>query len=182
VYQKNCRLYPNCGRAGFPACEEERTVNEWGTNKRMRTADGGRQTAKWTMDSRPQTVVGQAFQPVRRSGPSTNGERINECGPRTADGRPRRAGFPACQGGQTVNEWGTNQRIRPRTAGGRQIAVGQAFQPVHIFRHPRHWESVLSYSYRDSSFLSHSSKRGQRARRRSKPMRSTASGPCRALR
>jgi predicted metal-binding protein len=25
---------------GFPVCEEEQTVNEWGTNKRMKTTDG----------------------------------------------------------------------------------------------------------------------------------------------
>jgi len=38
-----------------------RTVNEWGTNQRMETADRGRQTA-----------VAQAFQPVREGKPSTN--------------------------------------------------------------------------------------------------------------
>ena len=66
------------GGGGFPVCEEEQTVNEWGTNKRM--GDGKRQTAEWT-------AAGEAFQSVRRSRPSTNGERINEWG--TADGRPR---------------------------------------------------------------------------------------------
>jgi carbamate kinase len=29
------------GGGGFPVCEEERTVNEWGTNTRMKTADRG---------------------------------------------------------------------------------------------------------------------------------------------
>jgi hypothetical protein len=91
-------------RTGFPVCEEERTVNEggietadrgrqtavgrafqpvgkrtvneWGTNKRM--GDGGRQTAEWT-------VAGEAFQPARKGRPSTNGERINEYGRQTAE-------------------------------------------------------------------------------------------------
>jgi len=84
-------------------------------------------------------MVERAFWPVEGGGrpPSTNGERINESdrGPRTADRRMDggRTGFPACRGrGQTaVNEWGTNQRIRPRTADGRrQVVVGRAFQPV----------------------------------------------------
>jgi hypothetical protein len=60
-------------RKGRPSTNGER-INEY-----------GRQTAEWT-------AAGEAFQPVRRSRPSTNGERINEWG--TADGRPRRAGFP----------------------------------------------------------------------------------------
>ena len=42
---------------------------------------------------------------------------------------------PVKGGGQTVNEWGTNQRIRPQTADrGRQTAewtvVERAFRPV----------------------------------------------------
>jgi len=60
--------------------------------------DYGRQTAEWTMGGRL----------------STNGERINESRPQTADGRPRNGRW-----GQTVNEWGTNQRIKPQTADGR---------------------------------------------------------------
>jgi hypothetical protein len=78
-----------------------------GTNQRMQTADGGRQTA-----------VGWAFQPVRGGADRQRmGERINECGSRTAD--RRRTGFPACQGGadcqrmgERINEW------RPRTVEG----------------------------------------------------------------
>ena len=77
----------------------------------------------WTADGERQTAAGQAFQPVRRSRPSTNGERINEWG--TADrGRQTakwtmdsrqwtvigRAFQPV--GGKTVNEWGTNQRMK----------------------------------------------------------------------
>ena len=112
-------------------------INEW----RPWTADGGRQTA-----------VGQAFQPARR--PPLNegrgklcafvswwfilfsprrhedtkvekdrqriGERINEWG--TADGGRQtavgRAFQPVGEGNPSTNG-GTNQRIRPRTAGGR---------------------------------------------------------------
>ncbi len=109
---KNCRLYPNCGRAGFPACEEERTVNEWGTNQRIRpqTADGRPRNGRWTVDrgrwhGRLSGLSGRANR-QRMGNESTN---------QTAD----RGRQTANQGGQTVNEWGTNQRIRPRTADGR---------------------------------------------------------------
>jgi len=101
------------------------TVNEWGTNQRIRPR---------TADGRRQVVVGRAFQPVRQwtadrgmDGGRTGflacrgrGQTVNEWGtnqrirPRTADGRPQNGRW-----GQTVNEWGTNQRIRPRTADGR---------------------------------------------------------------
>jgi hypothetical protein len=37
--------------------------------------------------------------------------------PQTADGGGR--GFPVCEEERTVNEWGTNKRIRPQTADGR---------------------------------------------------------------
>ena len=55
------------------------------------------------------------------------GERINESdrGPRTADGSS--TGFPASQGEQTVNEWGTNQRMETADRGPR-TAVAQAFR------------------------------------------------------
>ena len=99
------------GRTGFPACRGRgQTVNEWGTNQRIRPR---------TADGRRQVVVGRAFQPVRQW-----------TADRGMDGG--RTGFPACRGmGQTVNEWGTNQRIRPQTADGRrQVVVGRAFQPV----------------------------------------------------
>jgi len=33
-----------------------RTVNEWGTNKRIQTADGGRQDRPQTADGRPRTA------------------------------------------------------------------------------------------------------------------------------
>ena len=36
------RLTVDGDKAGFPACQGERAVNEWGTNKRMGAADGGR--------------------------------------------------------------------------------------------------------------------------------------------
>jgi ribosomal protein L34 len=112
-------------RTGFPACEEERTVNEGG----IETADRGRQTAvgrafqpvgkrtvnEWgtnkrmkTTDGRP--AVGRAFQPVRKSRPSTNGERINEYGRQTAEWTAAGEAFQPVRE-QTVNEWGTNKRI-----------------------------------------------------------------------
>jgi hypothetical protein len=81
----------------------EVAVNEWGTNKRIQTADRGRQTA-----------VGQAFQPVREVGRQRMGN--IDRGRRTAD--RRRTGFPACQGsgpstnGERINEF------RPQTADG----------------------------------------------------------------
>jgi hypothetical protein len=64
----------------FEAVRERQTVNEWGnesTNEdgRPRTADGR----------------GQAFEAVRGEGDRQRmGKRINECGPRTADGRERK--------------------------------------------------------------------------------------------
>jgi|GEM_PF-2088240 len=114
------------GRAGFPACQGCRPSTNRGTNKRMETADRGRQTAGWTM-------VGQAFQPVRVVDRQRMGERINEWRPQTADGRQqtadrRRTGLQP-GGGQAVNEWGSTDR-GPQTAGGRQTLVGRAFQPV----------------------------------------------------
>ena len=38
-------------RTGFRACRERRTVNEWGTNQRMETADRRRQTAEQATDA-----------------------------------------------------------------------------------------------------------------------------------
>jgi hypothetical protein len=46
---------------------EGQTVNEWGTNKRMETADRGWQTAEWTVDGRPWTVVGRLFSLLREN-------------------------------------------------------------------------------------------------------------------
>jgi hypothetical protein len=71
--------------------------------------------------------VGQVFQPVRREG-----QTVNEWGTnkrmRTADGRQRRTGFPACQtGGADRQRMGNEYTNVDR---GRQTAVGQAFQPV----------------------------------------------------
>jgi hypothetical protein len=75
------------------------TVHEWGTNKRMWTADRRPRTAGWTAeqnvddgwtadDGRWRT----GFRGFGEGGrPSTNGERINECGRRIAD-RGRRDG------------------------------------------------------------------------------------------
>jgi hypothetical protein len=85
-------------RTGFPACEEERTVNEWG----IETADRGRQTA-----------VGRAFQPVGKRTVNEWGtnKRMGDGGRQTADGGPRRAGFPACQ--KTSIERGARKNFVP---------------------------------------------------------------------
>jgi hypothetical protein len=41
---------------GFPACEEEQTVNEWGTNTRMKTADGSLLSDRLSSLSRENTL------------------------------------------------------------------------------------------------------------------------------
>jgi hypothetical protein len=84
-------------RTGFPACEEERTVNEGG----IETADRGRQTA-----------VGRAFQPVGKRTVNEWGtnKRMGDGGRQTAEWTAAGEAFqPARE--QTVNEWGTNKRI-----------------------------------------------------------------------
>jgi hypothetical protein len=103
------------GGGGFPVCEEERTVNEWGTNKRI-----------WTADRR--VDGGGGGFPV-----CEEGQTVNEWGTNkriwTADRRVDGGGggFPACEEEQTVNEWGNEYTNEDRR---RQTAVGQAFQPV----------------------------------------------------
>jgi hypothetical protein len=98
----------------------KQTVNEWGTNKRMQTVDGGRQAA-----------VGQAFQPGGGGIPSTNQGTNKRMQDRGMDGRlqtadRRRTGFPACQGeSKPSTNGGTNKRMRerrPRTADGGRTA------------------------------------------------------------
>jgi hypothetical protein len=55
------------GGQAFQPVGEGQTVNEWGTNKRMRAADGRPRSGWWT-------VVGEAFQPVGK------GQTVNEWG------------------------------------------------------------------------------------------------------
>jgi hypothetical protein len=71
-----------------------KTVNEWGTNKRMQTADGRQQTA-----DRRRT----GFQPV--GGQAVNEWGSTDRGPQTAGGRQTLVGR-AFQPVRDVNKWG----------------------------------------------------------------------------
>ncbi len=120
------------GRTGFPDCREGRPSTNGKTNQRMQTADGrpwqdrlsalsGRQTVnEWGTNQRIQTArtvdrVRTGFPACREGRPSTNGKTNQRM--QTADGRPRQDRLSGLSGRQTVNEWGTNQRIQTaRTA------------------------------------------------------------------
>jgi hypothetical protein len=105
------------------------TVNEWGTNKRMWTVDGGGRRV--------------GFRDFGEEGrPSTNGERINECGRRTADGggwafeasgrradrqRMRNDGGPRIRpstNGERINECGRRTTDRGRRRAGQTVDGG----------------------------------------------------------
>jgi len=109
-----------CWGEGRPSTDGERInecgrrrANEWGTNQRMRTTEGGADRGRWTVDGGGR--------------PSTNRERINEWWTAgwTADCRPLTAGW-TMDGGCRPS---TNGERRIETADGRlQTTVAQAFQ------------------------------------------------------